>query len=96
MHALGKHITPGLDDGVHGKGPRQTVGIVGDVKLASLTKDAPATYYLPLAQALITLPNLVIRTAGDPVRTIAPLGRLLTTPARENRACRGPGARIKQ
>lgn len=70
---LGKHITPGLDDGVHGKGPREIVGIVGDVKEHSLTTDAPPMFYLPFAQATVTSPYLVVRTAGDPTRIIAPL-----------------------
>lgn len=77
--ALGKHITPGLDDGVHGKGPREIVGIVGDIKLGSLTKDAPPTFYLPFAQALITSPYLVIRTAGNPVSIITPLRDQVTS-----------------
>jgi hypothetical protein len=71
--ALGKHITVGLDDGVHGQGPREIVGIVGDVKVNSLTKDAPEMYYLAFAQAIITSPSLVIRTDGDPVAVITPV-----------------------
>ena len=71
--ALGKHITPGLDDGVHGKGPRQIVGIVADVKLRNLTSDAPPTFYLPFAQALITSPYLVIRTVSNPAGIITPV-----------------------
>ncbi|MGB0122101.1 MAG: ABC transporter permease [Silvibacterium sp.] len=71
--ALGKHITAGLNDGVHGKGPREIVGIAGDVKQHSLTKDAPPMFYLPFAQTIVTSPYLVVRTAGDPVSVIAPL-----------------------
>jgi predicted permease len=71
--ALGKHIIPGLDDGVHGKGPREIVGIVGDVKNRSLTKDAPPTFYVPFAQDVITAPALVIRAARNPTGVIAPL-----------------------
>ncbi len=67
---IGKHFTPGLDDGVHPKGARTVIAVVGDVKLRSLTKDAPAAFYLPLAQMGITAPSLVIRTAGDPAALI--------------------------
>ena len=77
--ALGKHITVGLDDGVHGEGPRQIVGIVGDVKIGSLTTDAPEMFYLPFAQAIITSPSVVIRTAGDPVGLISPVRDLVSS-----------------
>jgi predicted permease len=70
---IGKHMTPGLDDGVHGHGPRQIVGIVGDIKISGLTRDAKPMFYLPFAQAVITSPALAIRTAGDPVSLISPL-----------------------
>ena len=70
---LGKHITVGLAEEVHGDGPREIVGIVGDIKNRSLTKDAPPAFYVPFAQDVITAPALVIRTAGDPVSVIAPL-----------------------
>ncbi len=75
--ALGKHITVGLDDGVHGDGPRQIVGIVGDVKIGSLTTDAPEMFYLPFAQAIITSPQVVIRTTGDPAGLISPVRDLV-------------------
>lgn len=67
---IGKHITPGLDDGVHKKGPREIIAVVGDVKLHSLTTDAPPEFYLPLTQAGIVSPSLAIRAAGDPAALI--------------------------
>ncbi|MBB6143306.1 putative permease [Silvibacterium bohemicum] len=67
---IGKHITPGLDDGIHKKGPREIIAVVGDIKLRSLTKEAPPMFYLPLTQSGITAPSLAIRTAGDPVAII--------------------------
>jgi ABC-type antimicrobial peptide transport system permease subunit len=45
---------------------RQIVGVVADVKASGLTEDMVPQYYLPLSQALITGPTLVIRTQGDP------------------------------
>lgn len=71
--ALGKHITPGISDGVHGDGPREIVGIVGDVKQYSLTKDAPPMFYVAFAQTEVTSPYIIVRTAGDPARLIGPL-----------------------
>ena len=70
---LGKHITAGVDDGVHGKGPREIVGIAGDVKEHSLTKDAPPMFYLPFAQTVVTSPYIVVRTSGDPAGIVSPL-----------------------
>jgi len=67
---IGKHIKPGLNDGVHFPAMREIVGVVGDVKLRSLTDDAPPTFYLPLAQMGIVSPNLVIRSQGDPAALI--------------------------
>lgn len=71
--AIGKHITPGLDDGVHKDSPRQIVGIVDDIKIGSLTTDAPEMFYFPFAQAAISSPSLVIRAAGDPTAMILPV-----------------------
>ena len=67
---IGKRFTPGLNDGVHPKNARVVIAVVGDVKLRSLTKDAPAAFYLPLAQMGVTAPSLAIRTAGDPAALI--------------------------
>jgi putative ABC transport system permease protein len=65
-NAIGKHLTAGLSDGVHKDAPSEIIAIVGDVKLHSLTHEAPPMFYLPLSQAGITGPSLVVRTAGDP------------------------------
>ena len=72
-NALGKHITAGLSDGVHGEGQREIVGIVGDVKEHSLTKEAPPVFYLPFAQTEVTSPYIVVRTNGNPASIVAPL-----------------------
>jgi putative ABC transport system permease protein len=70
---IGKHITPGLSDGTVKEVPRQIVAVVGDVKASGLKKDIRPEYYLPLAQAVVLSPKLVIRSAVDPVSLIAPL-----------------------
>src|SRR5262249_8083315 len=43
------------------------VGIVGDVKFTSLTKDADPEFYEPYRQASIAEMILVVRTASDPL-----------------------------
>ncbi len=74
---LGKHIKPGLDDGITPKAMREIVGVTGNVKRQSLTANPEPMYYLPYAQAIITSPPLAIRTAGDPTRLIGPLRAVL-------------------
>jgi putative ABC transport system permease protein len=44
------------------------VGIVGDVKFTSLTKDADPEYYEPYRQASIADMILTVHTVGDPLR----------------------------
>jgi predicted permease len=70
---IGKHIQPGLGDGITNHPPREIVGIVGDVKRKGLTAEMPAQFYLPLKQALILDPSLIIRTDGDPLSLLGPL-----------------------
>jgi putative ABC transport system permease protein len=76
---IGKHITAGLSDGVHQEAPSEIIAVVGDVKLHSLTKDAPPMFYLPLSQAGINGPSLVVRTAGDPAAIIPSLREQLNS-----------------
>jgi putative ABC transport system permease protein len=70
---IGKHITPGLSDGTVKEVPREIIAVVGDVKASGLKKDIRPEYYLPLAQAVVLSPKLVVRTAVDPTTLIAPL-----------------------
>ena len=58
---------------------RRIIAVVGNVKLGSLVNDAPAAYYLPLAQCAVTAPVLVLRTTGDPMQVIAPLRAQLSS-----------------
>jgi predicted permease len=74
---IGKHITPGLGDGITNDVAREIVGVVGDAKRNGLTKETQPQFYLPYQQAIILSPPLVIRTAGDPVSVIAPLRDVL-------------------
>ena len=50
---IGKHIKPGLGDGITEDVMREIVGVVGDVKRKGITAEMPAQYYLPLKQAII-------------------------------------------
>ena len=70
---IGKHVQPGLGDGVTNHPPREIIGIVGDVKRKGLTAEMPAQFYLPLKQALILDPSIIIRTDGDPLSLVGPL-----------------------
>ena len=74
---IGKHIRADLGDGITEHPMREVVGVVGDVKRKGITTEAPAQYYLPYAQCVITSPTVEIRTVGDPVSIIGPLRALL-------------------
>ncbi len=61
---LGKRIRFGRADS---QGPWRTiVGVVGDVKAATLDRDAAPAAYIPLAQAPVPATAFVVRTSGDP------------------------------
>jgi predicted permease len=74
---IGKHITPGLGDGITDSPPRQIIGVVGSVKRKGLTSEKPAQFYLPLPQAIILSPAIVIRTSGNPGNLLGPLRTVL-------------------
>ena len=80
---IGKRLTPGLGDGVVKHPVREIVGIAGSVKRQQLTGELDPQYYLPYAQAVITSPTLLIRTAGDPTRLTAALRERLTQADRD-------------
>ena len=75
--AIGKRMGPDFAEG-----PREIVGIVGDVKEGGLGEPAPEIMYIPLAQlkdAFMSLDNTMIpmtwlvRTAVDPLTLSAPI-----------------------
>lgn len=66
QNPLGQHIQVRLGDDVFNSPIREVVGVVGNIKLQGLTVATPPEYFLPYAQAVITNPWIVIRTAGDP------------------------------
>jgi len=63
---IGRHIEVDLGDGVVVHPNREIVGVVGDVKRLGLTTESDPQFYLPWTQAVITIPVLTIRTAGNP------------------------------
>jgi len=70
---IGKHFTPGLGDGITDSPSREIIGVVGSVKRKGLTSETEEIFYLPLKQAIILSPAIVIRTSGDPMTALGPL-----------------------
>jgi putative ABC transport system permease protein len=66
-----------LGDGITDSPPRQIIGVVGSVKRKGLTSEKPAQFYLPLPQAIILSPAIVIRTSGNPGNLLEPLRTVL-------------------
>jgi len=74
---IGKHIKPGLSDGIHPDAMHEIVAVVGDIKQRSLIKDPRPTFYLPLAQCAVNSPTLVMRSSSDPAALATPLRSLV-------------------
>jgi putative ABC transport system permease protein len=69
---LGQRITLGWTrDGVQVGG--EVVGIVGDVRHFGLTAEPVPELYLPHDQVPVSVMNLVLRTAGDPLAVVGPV-----------------------
>ena len=66
VNPVGKHMRSDLGDGTLRAPDREIVGIVGDIKRQGLTTESDPEYFLPWAQAVVTIPYLCIRTSGDP------------------------------
>ncbi|MGA3015811.1 MAG: ABC transporter permease [Bryobacteraceae bacterium] len=70
---IGKHILVG-----RATAPSEVIGMLGDVRNASLAADVSPEIHLPFAQLPWASMNLVVRTAGDPRGfTAAVRGRVL-------------------
>jgi predicted permease len=65
QNAVGQHMRSGLG---HGDTPpmREIVGVVGNVKRASLTEPDKPEYYIPYEQAPVAPAAVALRVAGDP------------------------------
>ncbi len=68
QNPVGKRIATGFDQDdtrkvIHW---REIVGVVGNVKRSTVTEEIHPEYYVPFAQAPITMPYLALRVSGDP------------------------------
>jgi putative ABC transport system permease protein len=89
--AMARHFWPGqnpvgqrLTASFHQQqGPREIVGVVGDVKSRGLDDDAAATMYLPFRQAPRPWITFVARTASDPQGFVQPVSRAVYVVDRE-------------
>ena len=77
---LGRRMTPSF----HLKqGPREVVGVVGDVKAQGLDADVSAMMYMPYKQAPRPYMTLVARTASDPQNFIRAISKAIYTVDKE-------------
>jgi ABC-type antimicrobial peptide transport system permease subunit len=53
------------------------IGVVGSVKRKGLTAETQEQFYLPMRQALILSPAVVLRTSGDPMAMVGPVRTVL-------------------
>ena len=67
---IGKRLTPSFH---LEQGPREIVGIVGDVKASGLDVDSSAMMYLPYKQSPRPYMSFVVRTASNPESLIQPV-----------------------
>ena len=67
QEALGQHIKSGLGTDEEEPAMREVVGVVGNVKRASITEPATPEYYIPMEQAPIAMPQIALRVSGDPM-----------------------------
>jgi predicted permease len=66
---VGKRMTPDISDSDDPNAPypvREIVGVVGDVKIRSLSRADTVEYFLPYQQALLSNLTLVLRTQAAP------------------------------
>jgi predicted permease len=74
---LGRRIKIGAGDGKGRPKERTVVGIVGNVRSATLTQNPRAAYYVPLSQMIWSPPSLVIRTANNPLSVVEDVRKTL-------------------
>jgi putative ABC transport system permease protein len=71
---IGRRLTPTFHVE---QGPREIVGIVGDVKSSGLDADLSAMMYLPYKQAPLPFMSFVVRTASNPESLIQPVSKAI-------------------
>ena len=77
---VGKRLTASFHEQ---QGPREIVGVVGDVKSNGLDDDAAASMYLPFRQVPRPWISFVTRTASDPQDFVQPISRAVYAVDRE-------------
>jgi putative ABC transport system permease protein len=72
---LGKrlHVSVGPPDGLD----VEVVGVVGDIRLASLDRETPTAIYLPHAQLSIGLMTFVVRTSVNPQSVVSSIAAIV-------------------
>ncbi|HEX8557042.1 MAG TPA: ABC transporter permease [Pyrinomonadaceae bacterium] len=80
QNPVGQRLTPSFH---LQQGPREIVGVVGDVKSNGLDDDAAATMYLPFKQSPRPWMTFVARTASDPQGFAVPLSKAVYAVDRE-------------
>jgi putative ABC transport system permease protein len=71
---IGRRLTPSFH---LEQGPREIVGIVGDIKTSGLDVDAAAMMYLPFKQSPRPFMSFVVRTASNPESSIQSVSRAI-------------------
>jgi putative ABC transport system permease protein len=71
---IGRRLTPSFHSE---QGPREVVGVVGDVKTKGLDVDASAMMYLPYKQAPLPFMSFVVRTASNPESLVQPVSKAI-------------------
>ena len=71
---IGKRLTPSFHVE---QGPREIVGVVGDVKSSGLDVDSAAMMYLPYKQSPRPFISFVVRTASNPESMVQPVSKAI-------------------
>ena len=71
---IGRRLTPSFH---LEQGPREIVGVVGDVKSSGLDVDSSAMMYLPYKQLPLPFTSFVVRTASNPESLIQPVSKAI-------------------
>jgi putative ABC transport system permease protein len=71
---VGKRLTPTFHVE---QGPREIVGVVGDVKASGLDVDSSAMMYMPYKQSPLPFMSFVVRTASNPEGMVQPVSRAI-------------------
>ncbi len=66
-----------IEMGAFGAGRCEIVGVVADIRQASLSSDPAPALYLPYTQEIMPWQTLVIRTKNDPMSLAAPIRRVV-------------------